>query len=82
MGELEREELLALIHTSSGQNGFASSFDQIEFACDGQSDHNTTGIPVKDVESAIDALSRDMDATLPRAIRDAILALRPLISSC
>lgn len=78
----ERDRLLALIHTSAGQNWCASNFDRVEFACDGYSDHNTIGILTKDVESVIDALPPMRTASLPRAIRDAIPALRPLTSSC
>lgn len=73
--DLDTDRLLALIHTSSGQNWFASGFDQIEFALDGHSDDNTIGILVKDVDAAIDGLPDQTDAALPRAVQSAIKGL-------
>lgn len=52
---LDEDKLLSLIHTSSGQNCFASGFNDIEFARDGILADNTIGILVKDVASALDA---------------------------
>lgn len=78
---LDEAALLALIHTSSGQNWFASNFDQIEFARDGLSADNTIGILVKDVESALDAAPPGADITLPRSVQTAIRSLRPRPSS-
>ncbi len=74
---LDEEELLALIHVSSGQNWFASGFERIEFARDGYEGDNTIGILVKDVDSALDAAPEDADTTLPRAVRETIRALTP-----
>lgn len=74
---LEEGALLALIHTSSGQNWFASNFDDIEFARDGHAEDNTIGILVKDVESALDAAPEGADTDLPRAVREAVRALTP-----
>ncbi|MCE8517742.1 NAD(P)-dependent oxidoreductase [Ruegeria pomeroyi] len=78
---LDEAALLALIHTSSGQNWFASNFDQIEFSRDGLSEDNTIGILVKDVESALDAAPQGADTTLPRSVQTAIRSLRPRPSS-
>lgn len=72
---LDQDRLLALIHTSSGQNWFASGFDEIEFARDGWAPDNTIGILVKDVESALDAAPEDADTTLPDTVKSAIRAL-------
>ena len=74
---LDTDRLLALIATSSGQNWFASGFNQIEFARDGHDPENTIGILVKDVESALDAIPDTGDPSLPRAVQDAIRALKP-----
>lgn len=74
---LDQDRLLALMHTSSGQNWFASNFDAIEFSRDGLSDDNSIGILVKDVESALDAAPDDADISAPRAIQDMLRALRP-----
>lgn len=74
---VDETALLDLIGTSSGQNWFASGFDQIEFARDGHTDDNTIGILVKDVESALDAAPEGADTTLPLTVQQAIRALRP-----
>lgn len=74
---LDADALLALMHTSSGQNWFASHFDTIEFARDGLSDDNSIGILVKDVESALDAAPPGADLTAPRAIQALLRGLRP-----
>ena len=73
---LDEDALLALIHTSSGQNWFASNFNDIEFARDGYAQDNTIGILVKDVESALDAAPNGADLDLPRLIQSAIRNLR------
>ena len=74
---LDQDRLLALIHTSSGQNWFASGFDEIEFARDGHSDDNTIGILVKDVASALDAAPDGADTSLPEQVQAQISALVP-----
>lgn len=74
---LDETRLLNLIATSSGQNWFASGFDDIEFARDGHDTDNTIAILVKDVESALDAAPEGADTTLPETIRNAIRALTP-----
>lgn len=74
---LDETALLSLIATSSGQNWFASGFNDIEFARDGLSEDNTIGILVKDVASALDAAPDEADTALPRAVQQAIRALKP-----
>lgn len=74
---IDEAKLLALIHTSSGQNWLASGFDTIEFARDGLAPDNTIAILVKDVESALDAAPDGADLTLPRTVQDALRRLRP-----
>lgn len=75
---LDRDRLLALIATSSGQNWFASGFEQIEFARDGYAQDNSIGILVKDVESALDAAPPHAGTALPRQVQAAIRALQPI----
>lgn len=74
---LDEAKLLNLIDTSSGQNWFASGFDQIEFARDGLRDDNSIAILVKDIESALDAAPAQADTRLPRVVQDSIRALKP-----
>ncbi|PJI92781.1 3-hydroxyisobutyrate dehydrogenase [Yoonia maricola] len=73
---VDESRLLALINTASGQNWFASGFDEIEFARDGYAPENTIGILVKDVGSALD-IAPDDDITLPLAVQSAIRGLKP-----
>lgn len=74
---LDEHAMLKLIDTSSGQNWFASGFDDIEFARDGFEDGNTMGILAKDVDSALDAAPEGADLALPKATRELIKSLRP-----
>ncbi len=74
---LDVSALLDLIHTSSGQNWFASGFNSIEFSRDGLEPDNTIGILVKDVDSALDAAPDGADTSLPQAVQNAIKALKP-----
>ena len=74
---IDEKQLLALVHTSSGQNWFASGFNDIEFARDGYSKDNTIGILKKDVESALDAAPDDANTDLPNLIAHAIANLKP-----
>jgi 3-hydroxyisobutyrate dehydrogenase-like beta-hydroxyacid dehydrogenase len=74
---IDERRLLDLIHTSSGQNWFASNFNTIEFARDGQEPDNTIAILVKDIESALDAGPADADQAIPRAVQAALRALKP-----
>jgi 3-hydroxyisobutyrate dehydrogenase-like beta-hydroxyacid dehydrogenase len=74
---LDEGKLLALIHTSSGQNWFASGYNDIEFARDGYSTDNTIGILEKDVQSALDAAPLNADTTLPETLIAQIANLKP-----
>lgn len=74
---LDTSALLDLIHTSSGQNWFASGFNSIEFARDGLAENNTIAILVKDVASALDAAPEGADTTLPETVQRTIAALKP-----
>ena len=74
---INEANLLALIHTSSGQNWFASGMSDIEFSRDGYAQDNTIGILVKDIASALDAAPQGADITLPTAIQAAIANLKP-----
>ncbi|KIN73406.1 NAD(P)-dependent oxidoreductase [Sulfitobacter guttiformis] len=74
---LDISALLDLIHTSSGQNWFASCFNSIEFSRDGYAEGNTIAILVKDIESALDASPEGADTVLPELIQRQILALKP-----
>lgn len=74
---LDEHKLLALIHTSSGQNWLASGFDRIEFARDGYTLDNTIGILVKDMAAALDAAPEGADTTLPQTIQSAVRHLTP-----
>jgi len=76
---LEVSALLDLIHTSSGQNWFASGFNSIEFARDGHAPDNTIAILVKDIASALDAAPEGADTTLPETVQRSIAALKPRI---
>jgi 3-hydroxyisobutyrate dehydrogenase-like beta-hydroxyacid dehydrogenase len=73
---LDQQALLALIHTSSGQNWFASGFNEIEFSRDGWQQDNTIAILVKDIESALDSAPDSADTALPRQVQTTIRALR------
>lgn len=74
---LDEDALLGLIDTSSGQNWFASGFNDIEFARDGLSDDNTIAILVKDVASALDAAPDTANRTLPETVQKQIEQLKP-----
>ncbi len=74
---LDAAKLRDLIATSSGQNWFASGFNDIEFARDGHEPDNTIGILVKDVQSALDAASDQANTDLPQAIIAALEGLEP-----
>ncbi|MCF6306062.1 MAG: NAD(P)-binding domain-containing protein [Rhodobacteraceae bacterium] len=75
---LEQEKMLALMHVSSGQTWFGSGFESIEFSRDGFAANNTIAILKKDVESALDAAPNGADTALPRALINAIIALRQI----
>lgn len=73
---LDQKRFLDLVHTSSGQNWFASGFDDIEFARDGYAEDNSIGILVKDVESALDALPESADTRIPEALKTVLATLK------
>lgn len=73
---VDEGKLLALIHSASGQNWFASGFDEIEFARDGYAPDNTIGILEKDVTAALD-IAAEADKALPLAVQSAIRGLQP-----
>ena len=73
---VEEGKLLDLIHAASGQNWFASGFDEIEFARDGYSEDNSIGILFKDVAAALDIVG-DAETSLPIAVQEAIRRLEP-----
>lgn len=75
--DLDSSALLDLIHTSSGQNWFASGFNSIEFSRDGHAPGNTIAILVKDIASALDAAPPGADATLPETIQSTLKSLKP-----
>jgi len=74
---LDEAALLALIHTSSGQNWLASGFDEIEFARKGYAPGNSLGILKKDVESALDAAPEQADTRLPALLAQMVGQLKP-----
>lgn len=75
--KLDEDKLLSLIHASSGQNWFASGFNDIEFARDGLADDNSIGILVKDVAAGLTMAPDGADTTLPETVQAAIAALKP-----
>ena len=75
---LEREDFLKLVHTSSGQNWFASGFENIEFSRDGFADDNSIGLLKKDVESALDAMPDTASRDLPDAVIKEVLTFKPI----
>jgi 3-hydroxyisobutyrate dehydrogenase-like beta-hydroxyacid dehydrogenase len=74
---IDSDKLLKLIENSSGQNWFASGYDEIEFARDGYAADNTIAILVKDVQSALDAAPDGADTELPKVLAEAIRELKP-----
>lgn len=71
---VDEAKLLALIASASGQNWFASGFDDIEFTRDGYEPDNTIGILVKDVAAAMDIGPAD-DQALPRVVQETLRQL-------
>lgn len=74
---IDEDRMLSVIETSSGQNWFASGFDDIEFARDGHEPDNTIAILVKDIESALDGVPDDAEPALPRAVQSYLRSLLP-----
>ncbi|SFJ72026.1 NAD(P)-dependent oxidoreductase [Celeribacter neptunius] len=75
---VDRQKLLNLIETATGQNWFTSRFDQIEFSRHGFEPDNTIGILVKDVTCALDAAPEGADTSLPEVVREAMRDLKPI----
>jgi 3-hydroxyisobutyrate dehydrogenase-like beta-hydroxyacid dehydrogenase len=75
--EVDPAKLLQVMHTSSGQNWFASGFNEIEFSRDGWEPDNTIGILTKDVDAALDAAPDGADTALPEAVKAMIRSLSP-----
>ena len=75
--ELDIKALLDLIETSSGQNWFATGFDDIEFARDGHAPDNSIGVLIKDVAAAIDAAPAGAELVLPQTLMTALRNLKP-----
>lgn len=74
---LDQRALLALMHDSSGQNWFASNFDQIEFSRDGYALDNTIGILPKDVAAALDGVDAP-DDPIGQAVIGYLKSLKPM----
>ncbi len=74
---IDEGKLLDLIHTSSGQNWFASGFNDIEFTRDGHAPDNTIGILVKDVAAGLTMAPEGADISLPATVQSAIRNLKP-----
>lgn len=74
---LDQARLLSLIDKSSGQNWFASGFEQIEFARAGYGTDNTIGILKKDVLCALDGAPDTADTRLPELLVELIAGLKP-----
>jgi 3-hydroxyisobutyrate dehydrogenase-like beta-hydroxyacid dehydrogenase len=74
---VDRARLLALMHDSSGQTWFGSSFGRIEFARDGWATDNSIGLLEKDVLACLDAAGADRDEGLQAALLARLRALAP-----
>ncbi len=75
---MDARKLLDLMQTSSGQNWFASGFEDIEFARDGYDPLNSIGLLKKDVEAAIDAAPQEANTQLAEAVIACVLALKQI----
>ena len=75
---LAREQLLAVLQTSSGQTWFGSNFDKIEFSKEGYLDDNSIGLLVKDVTAAFSAAPNGASPELTDALIETIRKLEPL----
>lgn len=78
---LPREQLLAVMATSSGQNWFASHLQQISWSAEGYSAANTMGILEKDVRSMMDGVHDATGLTPPvleQALIQCLQAMEPL----
>jgi 3-hydroxyisobutyrate dehydrogenase-like beta-hydroxyacid dehydrogenase len=76
--DLDHGKLLALIEKATGQNWFASRFDQIEFARQGYEAGNTIAILEKDVAAALDAAPEAANTALPELLKQMLHDLEPM----
>jgi 3-hydroxyisobutyrate dehydrogenase-like beta-hydroxyacid dehydrogenase len=76
--DLDHGKLLALIEKATGQNWFASRFDQIEFARQGYEAGNTIAILEKDVAAALDAAPETANTALPELLKQMLHDLEPM----
>lgn len=79
--DLDKRSLLAVMKQSSGSNWFANNIDLIDWSKEGYDKTNTMGIVEKDVNSALDAISKSDDLEswpLDEAILDALRRIEPL----
>ena len=74
---LDEKALLRVIETSSGQNWFASGYNDIDFARDGFNADNSIGILFKDVAAALDAAPHDAGTVLPQTVMNTLRNLKP-----
>ena len=72
---LDPQQLLHMMHDSSGQTWFGSNFGQIEFARDGYASDNTIGIMLKDIACA-STVATGSDVLTP-ALMNVIRSLEP-----
>ncbi|MEM5477630.1 NAD(P)-dependent oxidoreductase [Pacificibacter sp. AS14] len=76
--DLDHDKLLALVDKATGQNWFASRFEQIEFARQGFEPSNTIAILEKDVAAALDAAPEGADTALPELLKQMLHDLDPM----
>lgn len=69
----DRDRILAVMHTSSGQSWFASQFDRIAWSRQGYDPDNTIGILEKDVGCFVEAVS-GLPGRAPGPFEEAVLA--------
>jgi 3-hydroxyisobutyrate dehydrogenase-like beta-hydroxyacid dehydrogenase len=69
---LPRDQLLAVMASSSGQNWFASQGQQISWHAEGYSPHNTMGILEKDVRAMLDGV-HDVPYLAPHTLEAALI---------
>jgi len=76
---LDPEALLDVMNSSSGGTWFGSNFNDIDWACEGYTAHNTIGILEKDMLSFLNAIDQDPDqaAPLEKSILHSIRNLKP-----
>jgi len=75
---ISQNDLLEVMHKSSGQTWFGSNFEDIEFSKDGFDDDNTIGILAKDVASAFTAAPDGAPSKFTDTLIEMIRGLEPL----